>query len=202
MKKTVLKFGLISGVLASAMMAGTLPFADKIGHSLLVGYATIVASFLLVYFGIRSYRNNVGGGKISFGRAFAVGICITLITCVFYVATWEIIYFFYMPDFMVKYSAAVIEKMRAAGATPAAIQAKTLELQKAAENYKNPLVNVAMTFIEPFPVGLLITLISAAVLRRKASPQAAAPLTRVKLRAGNTHVAETLRVPASAFRCN
>ena len=63
--------------------------------------------------------------------------------------------------------------MRAAGASEAAIQAKTLELQKSAAAYKNPLVNVAMTFIEPFPVGLLITLISAAVLRRKGGPQTA-----------------------------
>ena len=113
MKRIVLKFGLISGVLASMMMAATLPFENKLSHSYLVGYATIVASFLLVYFGIRSYRNNVGDGRITFGRAFAVGICITLITCLFYVATWEVIFHFYMPDFMVKYSAAVIQKSRA-----------------------------------------------------------------------------------------
>ena len=172
MKKVVLKFGLISGVLSSTMMLITLPFEDKIGfdHSLIVGYTTIVASFLLVYFGIRSYRNHVGGGKISFGRAFAVGISITLITCVFYVVTWEVMYHFFMPDYLVKFSAHVIEKMRAAGASEAAIQAKTLELQKSTAAYNNPLVNVAMTFIEPFPVGLLITLISAAVLRRRAGP--------------------------------
>lgn len=171
MKKTVLKFGIISGVLASVLMASTLPFEDKIGHSYLVGYAAIVASFLLVYFGIRSYRNNIGGGKISFGRAFTVGILITLITCLFYVATWEVIFHFCMPDFMVKYSAAVLQKMRAAGATEAAIQAKTVALQASTESYNNPLVRIPMTFMEPFPVGLLITLISAAVLRRKANPQ-------------------------------
>ena len=175
MRKIVLTFGLISGVLCSTMMLITIPFEDKIGygHSLIVGYTTIVASFLLVYFGIRAYRNNVGGGKISFGRAFAVGISITLITCVFYVVTWEVMYFFFMPDFMVKYSAYVIQKARAAGASEAAIQAKTLELQKSTAAYNNPLVNVAMTFIEPFPVGLLITLISAAVLRRKGEAQTA-----------------------------
>jgi hypothetical protein len=72
---------------------------------------------------------------------------------------------------MVKYSAAVIQKMRAAGATEAAIQAKTVALQASTESYKNPLVRVPMTFMEPFPVGLLITLISAAVLRRKTRPQ-------------------------------
>jgi hypothetical protein len=82
-------------------------------------------------------------------------------------------YFFFMPDFMVKYSAYVIQKARAAGASEAAIQAKTLELQKSTAAYNNPLVNVAMTFIEPFPVGLLITLISAAVLRRKGEAQTA-----------------------------
>jgi hypothetical protein len=172
MKKIVLTFGLISGVLSSAMMLGTLPFQDKIGygHSLIVGYTTIVASFLLVYFGIRSYRNNVGSGKISFGRAFSVGISITMVTCVFYVATWEVMYFLFMPDFMEKYSAYMIQRERAAGASEAKIQAKTLELEKSTEAYKNPLVNVAMTFIEPFPVGLLITLISSGVLRRKFAP--------------------------------
>jgi hypothetical protein len=176
MRRIVLKFGLISGVISSTLMLITIPFQDQIGfgHSLLVGYTTIVASFLLVYFGIRSYRAKVGGGRISFGRAFGVGISITLITCVFYVATWEVMYYFFMPDFMVKYSSYVIQKERAAGASKAAIQAKTLELQKSAEAYKNPLVNVAMTFIEPFPVGLLITLISAAVLRRKEEPKSTA----------------------------
>jgi hypothetical protein len=171
MKNIVLKFGLISGVLASILMASTVPFEDKLSHSYLVGYATIVASFLLVYFGVRSYRNNVGDGRITFGRAFAVGICISLITCLFYVATWEVIFHFYMPDFMVKYSAAILQKMHASGATEAAIQAKTLDLQKSTESYNNPLVRIPMTFMEPFPVGLLITLISAAVLRRKARRQ-------------------------------
>lgn len=167
MKRVVLTFGIISGVLSSAMMLGTIPFADKIGHSLIVGYATIVASFLLVYFGIRAYRNTVGGGRITFGRGFGVGISITLITCVFYVASWEVMYFFFMPDFMTKYTAHEVEKAKASGASEAAIQAKIQELDKAAEAYKNPLVNVSETFLEPFPVGLLITLISAAVLRRR-----------------------------------
>src|SRR5277367_1302752 len=99
MKKVVLTFGLISGVLSSLMMLATVPFAHKIGFdkALIVGYTTIVASFLLVFFGIRSYRDNAGNGHITFAKAFAVGISITLITCVFYVVTWEIMYFKFMP---------------------------------------------------------------------------------------------------------
>ena len=79
MKKTVLTFGLISGLIISVLMGGSLLLADKIGsgHSMVLGYTIMVASFLLIYFGIRSYRDNTLAGQISFGRAFACGILIT-----------------------------------------------------------------------------------------------------------------------------
>src|SRR5437879_11356741 len=106
MKKTVLTFGLIGGVVISALMLGTLPFATKIGFdkSQFVGYTIMVLSFLMVFFGIRSYRENIGGGTISFGRAFAVGALITLITSVCYVLTWAIMYFMLMPTFAYDYA--------------------------------------------------------------------------------------------------
>ena len=175
MKKTILTFGLISGALISLMMGLTVPFQDKIGsgHSYVIGYATIVLSLLLSFFGIRSYRDNAGKGQITFAKAFAVGISITTISCICYVVTWEIIYFNFMPDFMDKYSAHVIQKMQASGATDAAILTKTEELKKFKELYANPFFNAAMTFIEPFPVGLVITLISAAVLKKKPQSQPA-----------------------------
>jgi hypothetical protein len=180
MKKTVLTFGLISGSISSLMMMAFLPFMHKIGFTkgLVIGYTAIVLSFLLVFFGIRSYRENVGNGRISFTKAFAVGICITLISCVFYVVTWEIVYFKFLPgDFMDKYSAQTIEKLKASGASPAAVEAKVQQQKKLQEQYQNPLFNSLMTFIEPFPIGLAITLISAAVLRRKPQAQPAqAPL--------------------------
>jgi hypothetical protein len=169
MKKTIVVFGLISGAISSVLMIGTMLFADKIGfdRGYFLGYTTIVLSFLLVYFGIRSYRDEVSSGAITFGKAFAVGISITLISCLFYVATWEVLYFNFLPGFMDKYGAHIVEKMRASGASDAAVLAKVEEMKKYKEMYNNPLINAAMTFIEPFPVGLLITLISAAVLRRK-----------------------------------
>lgn len=175
MKKTVLTFGLISGALSSLMMVATVPFADKIGfgHSYVVGYTTIVLSFLLVFFGIRSYRDNVGNGQITFSKAFAVGISITLISCIFYVVTWEILYFNFLPDFMDKYGAYKIEKLKASGAGPAAIQAQIEQVKKYKEIEDNPFLNAAMTFIEPFPVGLVITLLSAAILKKKSQSQPA-----------------------------
>lgn len=170
MKKIILVFGLISGAISSTLMIATIPFADRMGHSLFVGYATMVASFLLVYFGIRSYRDNVGAGSITFGKAFAIGICITLISCLFYIVTWEIIYFNFMHDFLDKYNAHIIAKLQESGATAAAIQAKMQEMAAFKKSYENPFFNAAVTFVEPFPVGLLITLISSAILRKKPIP--------------------------------
>jgi hypothetical protein len=169
MKKTVLVFGLISGAIAAAMIFATLPFVYRIGFDkgLIVGYTTIVVSLLLVPFGIRSYRENVGGGTITFGRAFAVGILITLISCICYVAAWEILYYNFMPDFAEKYSAYMVEKSKAAGATAEAIQAQIEEGKKLKQILDNPFLNAAATFTEPFPVGLIITLISALILRKR-----------------------------------
>jgi len=170
MKKTVLTFGLIAGVIISVLMGGSLFFADKIGsgHSMVLGYTIMVASFLLVYFGIRSYRDNTLDGQISFGRAFACGLLITLITTACYVVMWEILYFNFMPHFMDSYFAAQIQRVQSAGLDSATTAARVAAIQHSQQLYQNPLVNVAYTIIEPLPVGLLITLISAAILRRKA----------------------------------
>jgi hypothetical protein len=169
MKKTVMIFGLISGAIMGAMMFGTLSLLGKIGFDKgeIVGYTGIVLAFLLVFFGIRSYRENFGGGMISFGRAFAVGILITLISSACYVIAWEIIYFNFMHGFADQYAAHMVDQVRASGAGPEAIQAKLQEVKKFKELYENPFFNAAITFTEPFPVGLIITLISAAILRRK-----------------------------------
>jgi hypothetical protein len=174
-KKTVITFGLISGFISTLLMVGTMPFVHRIGNdkALILGYTSIVLSFLLVYFGIRSYRDNVADGHISFGKAFGVGICITLISCMFYVGTWEILYHTVYPNFMDEYSASMITKAQASGLTGHDLQAKIDEINQMKVMYANPLYNVLFTFIEPFPVGLAITLISAAVLRKKARPDSA-----------------------------
>jgi hypothetical protein len=173
MKKTILTFGLISGAISSLVMVAIVPFADRIGFERgpVIGYTSMVLSFLLVFFGIRSYRDNVGNGQITFLKAFAVGISITLISCVCYVVTWEIIYYNFLPDFWDKYGAHLVEKLRASGASDAAVQARLQEVAKYKELYKNPFFNAALTFIEPFPIGLVITLISALALRRKPQSQ-------------------------------
>jgi hypothetical protein len=165
MKKTVLTFGLIAGGILSAMMLLTMPFIDEIGfdRGMIIGYTTMVLSFLLVFFGVRSYRDNVAGGTVGFGRALAVGLLIVLIASVCYVITWELLYFKLAPEFAERFHAMMVEQARTSGGTPAEVQQKLADI----ERYQNPAVNAAFTFIEPLPVGLVMALVSAGILSRK-----------------------------------
>ena len=169
MKKIVLTFGLLSGVVSAVIMAATMPFAEAIGFDrmLVVGYTAIVISLLFVYFGVRSYRDNVLGGQISFGKGFQAGILITLISCFFYVSAWLVIYYNFMPDFADKYAAYLVEDQRANGASQAELEKVVEQNEQMKAMLENPLINAAVTFTEPFPVGLLVTLISAALLKKQ-----------------------------------
>ena len=178
MKNAVLKYGLISGALISVMMMLTIPFHDQIGFGttgLVVGYTTMLLAFMLIYFGVRSYRDTVGGGTVRFGRALAVGVLIAAVSSACYVATWEVMYFKFMPDFMDKYSAHVVEQARANGKSEAQIASQKAELDKMTVMYQNPLYNAALTFMEPLPVGLIIALLCAGVLSRKKKDVAGTP---------------------------
>ena len=168
MKKTVLIFGLLSGAVSSAAMLLTLPFLDTLDfdHGAIFGYTSLVASALLIFFGVRRYREQVGGG-LTFGRAFAAGLAIALVSAACYVATWELIYYRFAPGFADKYGAYMIEKARASGATPEALAAKQQEMRDFKVMYDKPLNNIAITFMEPLPFGLAGALISAAVLRKR-----------------------------------
>jgi hypothetical protein len=176
MRKIVLTFGLISGAVLSAMMLIMLPFHDQIGfeRGMVVGYTTMVLAFLLVYFGVRQYRDTVRGGTIRFGRAFVVGALIAAVSSACYVATWEVIYFNFTPDFLVKYQAHELEKARANGATEQQLAAKRAEMEKLAVMYQNPAINAAMTFMEPLPVALIVALVSAGVLSTRKKRQGGA----------------------------
>lgn len=170
MKRIVLTFGLIAGAILSAMMAITMPFHDKISpnNGMVIGYTTMVLAFLLVFFGIRSYRENVGGGKISFARALGVGLLIMLIASACYVVTWEIIYFNFLPDFGEKYAAHAAESLRNSGKPPEQVQQEIDQMTKMMTLYKNNIFfNLLITFSEPLPVGLIMTLISALILRKR-----------------------------------
>lgn len=184
MRRIVLTFGLISGAILSLMLVAMVPFVEQIGwdESEVIGYSSIILAFLLIFFGVRSYRDTVGGGRLSFGRGFAVGALIALVGSACYVATWQVVYRTVAPDFAARYQEYQLEKERAAGASEAALAERRVELQRFAELYENPLINIAITFIEPLPIGLVMALVSAGILRRPlrdddrlATPRTAVP---------------------------
>jgi len=169
MRKVVLTYGLIAGAILAATFLVSLAFHDAIGfeRGMVVGYTSMVLAFLLIFFGVRSYRDHVAGGRLSFGRALVVGVLIGVVASCCYVLTWEILYFGTKSDYIEMYQAHMLEKARQAGESPEAIAAKQVEMAKFAQMYRNPLINSAMTFLEPLPVALVMALVSAGVLRRR-----------------------------------
>ena len=169
MRKIVLTYGLIAGAILSVLMIISLSFHDRLGfdRALIVGYTTMVIAFLMIFFGVKSYRDSVARDGLTFGRAFLVGLLITLIGTACYVATWQVVQNRLAPDYMDKYAAYTLEKAQQSGASAAEVAEKARKMAEFREAYRNPLVNIAFTFLEPLPVGLLFSLVAAGVLSRK-----------------------------------
>ena len=174
MKKNIIIYGLIAGIIVSILMLLSINYISHVegkvdyNTSLLIGYASMLIAFSLVYVGVRNYRDKYNGGVISFGKAFKIGIMIVLIASTIYVVAWLIDYFFFIPDFMEKFSAQELDKLKASGASQIEIDKQTKEMADFARMYKNPLFNAMMTYAEILPVGLIVTLISSLILKRKA----------------------------------
>ncbi|MBL7825583.1 MAG: DUF4199 domain-containing protein [Saprospiraceae bacterium] len=172
MKKTILNFGLISGAIGAVLMLASALYyksnPDFKGGEL-YGYLGIFLSMIFVYLGVKSYRDKESGGAISFGKAFQIGIFISIISCLIYVLTWMFVYATIMPDFMEKYITHTLEQLQASGASAETIAAESQKMDEFKTMYQNPLVRFGLTFLEPFPVGFLVSLISAIVLRKNAA---------------------------------
>lgn len=179
MKKNVLIYGLISGlvvcipviIMVNTMSACKGNLDDS--TSMLLGYASQLIAFSMVFVGTRNYRDKYNGGVISFGKAFQVGILIVLIASTMYVVAWLIDNYFFMPDFAENYSAHMVEKVKASGASPAEIAKKTQEMANFVRMYQNPFFKILMTYAEILPVGIVVTLISSLILKRSTPKQVA-----------------------------
>lgn len=171
MKKNVLVFGLISGSIISLFMA--LSMANCFGNnhfgasSMIIGFTAMIVAFSFVFVGIKNYRDKINGGYISFGKSFMTGFWITLIASTMYVITWMFEFHYFMPDFMDKYAAIMIEQTKSSGLPPDQLQAELDKITTMQENYKSPIYRIMYTYLEIVPVGFIITLISALILKRK-----------------------------------
>lgn len=169
MKKVVIVNGVIGGLIVSVLMVcSTLYFINKgdFDNGMIYGYASMLLAFSFVFVGIKTYRDKYNDGLISLGKAFTTGLLITLIAATFYVLIWQIGYHLVFPDFTDRYTAAMLAKAEASGASAAEIAKQTTEMAELNEMYKNPLFNILFTYLEIVPVGLVVTLICALLLKR------------------------------------
>ena len=172
MKKVVLTFGLLSGLIPITVMVLGMLFGSGHGNgALILGWTVIILSSVFIFFGIKSYRDNYNDGIITFGKAFQVGILITLISALMYTLVWEVAFFSFMNDMMDGYFNAEAEKLKASGASQAELQGA---LDMAIKYKTNPLYNAMFTILEPTPVTIPMTLIASLIMKRKTKKEVAA----------------------------
>lgn len=169
MKKNVFVYGSLAGLISVSWML-TAFFTNKfmdMDNGMIIGYATMIVAFSFIFVGVKNYRDKLNGGLISFGLAFKMGLLMTLVASTLYVIVWAIDYNFFVPDFMDKYCAGMIEKLKSSGLSPAELDKQIASVNGYKAMYKNPLLFTLMTYSEIFPTGLLLSLVSAFILKRK-----------------------------------
>ena len=131
----------------------------------LIGYATILVALTGVFLGVKHYRDKEKGGVIKFLPALGVGLGISAVASLGWVIAWEISLAVTKFDFVTAYYGAMIEQAQADGATAEKIAQMRTEQEGFASMYSNPVIRMGITFVEMFPIGVVISLISAALLR-------------------------------------
>lgn len=175
MKRNILVFGTISGVIVSTFMAVSMAImgcaagneGDMTG-SMVMGFTAMAVAFSFIFVGIKNFRDKQNGGTITFGKGFLLGVMISFVASTLYVITWAVEYHLFLPDFMDKYAALQIKQLQQSGLTGKALEEGIRNVEGEMYSYKhNPFFFTLYTYLEIFPVGVIITLVSAAILRRK-----------------------------------
>jgi hypothetical protein len=171
MKRIVLIYGLIAGAIVGAMLLITMPMYKagtlNLDNGELLGYTTMTIALSLIFFGVKSYRDKDLDGEISFGRAVQVGLLIMLVAGAVYALCWEVSYRNMGEEFTAKMTQHYMDKMKADGATDDELVKAKADWESFNELYKNPVIRFGVTLMEITPVGVVLTLLSAALLRRK-----------------------------------
>lgn len=158
MLRTILIFGMIGGLIAGGLISLTVLGLGI--QSMAVGYLTMLIGLSTIFVAIKRRRDLEQGGVIRFFPAFAMGLAISLVAGILYTLTWESAQSLVGSDFDIdKYAASQL-----VGLSGAALAQKTAEMQALVANYHNPLFRLPMTFMEIFPVGVLVSLVSAGLL--------------------------------------
>lgn len=167
MNRIIVRNGLIAGAIIASFMVASTAWCYKDANfddSFWIGISSMIASFAFVFVGIKQFRDSQTGQIVSFWRALLAGVSIAFIASSIYVFVWLIEYYTVFPDFMEKYAAHVLKAAQAKG--PEEVAAKTQEMAEYGELYKNPLWIILLTYMEVFPIGVLVAGISAFFLKK------------------------------------
>ena len=172
MRKIVITYGLISGAIITCLLLFSMYLWGKgiinFDNGEYFGYGSMLVALSMVFFGIKSFRDNQNGRSIGFWKGAQVGILISLLASFVYAAGWEI-YMQISPqnNFIEEYAAHYVSKLKEKGASQEEIDKTTNEMASMQQMYKNPIIRFGMTLFEILPVGIVVTLVSAAILRKK-----------------------------------
>jgi hypothetical protein len=169
MKKLILTYGIIGGLISAAwcsISVRTFPDSVSLDTRTCLGYASMIVAFSMIFVAVKKYRDNLGGGQITFGKALKIGLLITLVASTLYVITWLISYYFFFPNFFEKYMLLLKLQRQAEGKSPAEISQEIAGMAKFKAMYKDPLFNILITYTEIAPVGIVISLIAAFLLKK------------------------------------
>lgn len=170
MFRKILLWGTVAGLIVGSILFGTtVAMADNppsMGVGMAIGYTSMLIALSAIFVGVKRHRDETQGGVIRFWPAFGMGLGISLIAGVFYVLAWEAALAFTGMDYGAKFAELMIEQRKAAGATAAELAKYVAEMESFKTQYANPLYRMPMTFTEIFPVGVLVSLISAGLLRK------------------------------------
>jgi hypothetical protein len=174
MKKIIWVCGIIAGIISVSWgVVGEAILSDSLSLNtkMMFGYATMLLGFSLIFVAIKNYRDNYNSGQVTFGKALRIGLLITLIASTVYVVVWMIDYSYFVPDYGDKYQAQAIAELKASGASATEIQRQAAEITSSMAKYKSSIVfRVMFTYLEIVPVGIVVSLIAALILKKSAKP--------------------------------
>ena len=170
MKKNIWIFGTIAGLISTiwiVIMMATGVDCSKLQNGELFGYTTMIIAFSMLFVGIKNYRDKYNNGLITFGKAFKMGLLMTLIASTIYVVVWAIDYNFFIPDFADKYAEAMLQMAKEKGLSQLEIDQQTAKMVEFKNMYKNPVFFTLITYAEIVTIGLVLSLLSALILKKK-----------------------------------
>lgn len=166
MARIILIYGLVAGLIIIAGVIGTIVVnGDQPHGNVWLGYLIMLLGMSAVFMGVKQHRDQTLGGVIKFFPALGVGLAIALFASLAYVVVWEGYLAATDHAFIDQYVAAELQARRAEGLSGEAYRAAEAQMREMAEAYRSPLYRLPLTFAEIFPVGLIVSIISAAVLR-------------------------------------